>query len=106
MSNKIMEFSQYWFKENAPFGKALGYPDCCIKEFCEQAPELLERSSPTEDDKLRYRASFYNGRFSGFIPCITHAKKILAGQITLDSLIKNRDAQFGLFPHHNLTQKQ
>lgn len=81
-----------WTLENEPFGKALGYPDCCIKEFCEQPPQLM-KGNPTKDDKRRYKAACVNGVFSGFIPCKKHAKEITTGKLKLESLIKNREVE-------------
>jgi hypothetical protein len=88
-----------WFAENAPFGKQLGYPDCCIKEFCDQPPALLRRiKKPSIEDKIRYAAGCINGKFTGFIPCKFHAKEIIVGRITLASLIQNRNKKFPPFP--------
>lgn len=53
-----------WFEINQPLGKRLGYPDCCIQEFCDQPPELLKVSKFTKEDNLRYRASFINGVYA------------------------------------------
>lgn len=91
-----------WFEINAPFGRELGYPECCIKEFCDQPPSTMN-GSPTEDEILRYHAGCINsglkGRvFSGFIPCASHAKQIMDGKISLSSLIQNRDKKFPPFP--------
>lgn len=97
----MQEHKDAWFEENAPFGKELGYPDCCIKEFCDQPPALLRRmKEPTKDDKRRYKAGCINGEFTGFIPCAFHAKQITMGKITLQSLIQNRSEKFGQFPNH------
>lgn len=75
-----------WTEENRPIGEALGYPDCCIREFCNQPPQLL-KGNPTKDDKRRHKASYVNGVYTGFIPCAEHAKQIVQGKITLESLI-------------------
>jgi hypothetical protein len=88
-----------WRIENEPVGKAFGYPECCIKEFCEQPPALLKSRVPTRDDYKRFEASHIDGQYTGFIPCSRHAKEILAGIIALPSLIKNRDGNIGPFPH-------
>lgn len=88
-----------WTEENAPFGKKLGYPDCCIKEFCNQPPVLLKYSKPSKDDKRRYKAGCIDGQFTGFIPCAFHAKEITMGKITLQSLIKDRSEDFRPFPN-------
>lgn len=88
-----------WTEQNAPIGRELGYPECCIKAFCDLPPVLLQKMKPTKEDKVRFRAAHVNGKFSGFIPCIEHAKQIMTGQITLVSLIKNRSAQFPTFPN-------
>lgn len=78
-----------WMLENAPLGIELGYPTCCILEFCNQPPELMT-GKPTKDDKRRVKAGHINNKWSGFIPCSVHAKQIVMGKITLHSLIKNR----------------
>ena len=93
------ELKKAWFEENQPFGKKLGYPDCCIKEFCDQPPEIIGRHDPTEDDYIRYGAGCLDGKFTGFVPCLNHATAILNDRITLDSLIENRDVYFLPFPH-------
>lgn len=84
MSKEI--FIKKWTEENKPIGEMLGYPDCCIKEFCQQPPQLM-KGNPTKDDIMRYKAGCINGVFTGFIPCAEHAKQILQGKITLESLI-------------------
>lgn len=95
---EIKRLQDEWFKENAPFGKELGYPDCCIKEFCLQPPQVLKNRNPTPDDVLRYKSGCINGEFTGFIPCIKHAKEIKAKKITLASLITYRNKGFPIFP--------
>ena|ERR1043166_4899858 len=96
----LQKLKDDWFAENAPLGKKLGYPECCIKEFCDQPPALLKsRKNPTKDDKRRYKAGCVDGQFTGFIPCARHAKEITMGKITLQSLIKNRDPEFPPFPN-------
>jgi hypothetical protein len=88
-----------WTHENAPLGRALGYPECCIREFCNQPPSMLKNGTPSKDDKRRYKASLMNGEYTGFVPCSKHAAEIVAGKITLESLITNRDAKFPIFPN-------
>lgn len=89
-----------WYKENYPLGKALGYPDCCINAFCNDSPEALKVKKRNGTERIRYDASFINGQYTGFIPCVHHAKQIVNGEITLQSLIKNRDNNFPPFPNH------
>lgn len=89
-----------WTAENAPLGKELGYPDCCIREFCNQPPALLRHSGVTKDDQRRYKAGCINGQFTGFVPCSFHAREIVMGKITLESLIKDRNIVFGTFPNY------
>lgn len=93
----VKRLQKRWFEINEPSGKAFGYPDCCIKAFGDQPPELMT-GNPTKEDKQRYRAACINGEFTGFIPCIEHAKQILQGKITLESLIKNRRKDLPPFP--------
>jgi hypothetical protein len=89
-----------WTEENAPTGKRLGYPDCCIREFCEQPPILMRHSKPSKDDHARYKAGCINGKFTGFIPCKEHAKQIAQGRIRLVDLIDSvkRDNTLPGFP--------
>lgn len=95
----IKKSIEEWTVENAPYGKKLGYPDCCIKEFCEQSPLVLKESKITQSDHDRFAAAKIDGEYSGFIPCIAHAKEILSGKITLASLIKDRSSEFPPFPN-------
>lgn len=94
---------QEWTEINAPYGKELGYPNCCIKEFCDQPPALLKIA--TKADKIRYKAACVNGQFKGFIPCLSHAKQINKGEITLDALIHNRNPDFKPFPFEGHYEK-
>jgi len=94
----IKQIKQEWFNENAPVGKALGYPDCCIREFCALPPELM-KGKPTAVVQMRVKAAYLNGEWSGFVPCTDHARQILRGEITLHSLINNnRDKSLPSFP--------
>jgi len=95
--DEIKRLQENWFRINEPIGKMLGYPDCCIKAFCDQPPELLNGSA-TKDDILRYRAGCIAGKFTGFIPCIRHAHQILNGDIIIQSLINNRRKDLPPFP--------
>ena len=103
MKNKkqtIQQWQQEWYELNAPTGRALGYPECCIKAFGNQPPKLLEISGPpTKQDIKRYQAGCINGQFTGFIPCGDHANKILSGQLALKDLIKNRNPELPVFPN-------
>ncbi len=93
------EIIKKWTEENYPSGEMLGYPDCCIKAFCNQPPELM-RGEPSEDDRIRYQAGCIDGKFTGFIPCSEHASQISQGKITLESLIDTgkRDLFIPRFP--------
>lgn len=79
-------------------GKMYGYPDCCIKAFIKHTPSYLKRNDPTSDNRMQYEASFHKGEYSGFIPCPKHAKMILNGEISLESLIQNRHSSLQKFP--------
>lgn len=94
----IRRWKKRWYQENAPFGEQLGYPACCIQAFCDQPPEILKIAGTTQTDKMRYDAGCIDGEFSGFIPCADHARKIVSGEITLNSLITNRNPEFPPFP--------
>lgn len=92
-----------WKKENFPIGVQLGYPQCCIDEFCVQSPRYLKANSAKPKDFLRYKAAHLNGVFTGFIPCYKHAALILENQIRLQDLIQKRDKNFPPFPVALLT---
>ncbi len=62
-------------------GVQFGYPECCIKEFIEN------RCIPIYNGKIPKEQVLINN-FSGFIPCIKHAKQVKSGKITLSSLIQ------------------
>lgn len=68
-------------------GNYYGYPECCIKEFVKYPPSKMKFLNKKESE-IRYRAGHLHGNFTGFIPCLKHAKEILSGNITLVSLIK------------------
>lgn len=57
-------------------GYYYGYPKCCIEEFSTLKP------------KMKYQIKA--GQNSGFIPCRHHAKEIILGDTTLESLISKR----------------
>lgn len=99
MIKNLEKHIKEWTEENTPLGKELGYPDCCIKEFCNQPPVLLRNSKPTKDDQRRYKAGCINGVFTGFIPCKMHAREIVMGKIKLENLINNRSNDFPNFPN-------
>ena len=98
----LQQEQKEWFEINAPLGKALGYPDCCIKAFCDQPPALLNsgKYKATKDDYRRYKAACINGKFTGLIPCAEHAKQIVMGKIMLGDLITNRDMSLPPFPFY------
>lgn len=87
-----------WKAENEPVGKALGYPQCCIDEFCQLTPAMMRTQSPTEKDQIRMEASHVNGFYTGFIPCYEHARQIMYGKIKLEELIDNRSLSLPPFP--------
>lgn len=87
-----------WRQQNEPIGKELGYPQCCIDAFCNQPPHTMKNKQPTEEDQIRLEASYINNFYTGFIPCIEHAKDILWGKTTLPELIQNRSLIYPAFP--------
>lgn len=88
-----------WTSINSPVGHQLGYPKCCIDAFCAQPPLLMQLMGPTEEDDARYKASHMDGKYTGFIPCIEHAKQVLSGEVQLSDLIDNRSSDFEAFPN-------
>lgn len=87
-----------WTRENEEFGLSLGYPKCCVAEFCNNPPELMSELDKKEIE-FRYNASFINGVYSGLIPCKEHARMIHNNEIKITDLIKNRNADLPDFPN-------
>lgn len=87
-----------WRAENYDLGISLGYPKCCVEQFCEQSPLVLKKSKRTTSDVDRYNAGFIGDNYSGFIPCSHHANEIISGKIKLQDLVQNRDSKFPPFP--------
>jgi len=98
MIPNLEQHQKQWYEENAPLGKDLGYPECCINEFCSQPPVCFKYVKASDNDRRRYKAACIDGKFTGFIPCTSHAMQILRGQITLASLIENRNPLLPPFP--------
>jgi hypothetical protein len=96
----LEDHKRLWFEENSPLGTDLGYPACCIQAFCDQPPILLRNSAITDDDFARYKAAHIDGKYTGFIPCVSHARQVLSGKSTLSSLIQNRNKDFPDFPNY------
>lgn len=88
-----------WIEESKESGKKYGFPQCCIDEFVAKTPSMMSNSQPTSDDKLRFEMAKINGQFTGFVPCLKHAKMIKDKDITLGELIdyKKRE-EFLPFP--------
>ncbi len=75
------------FKETSiESGAHYGYPECCIKEFVKTPPSQMYKLNRKEAN-IRFKAGHINGVFSGFIPCLKHAKQIRDKEITLVELI-------------------
>jgi hypothetical protein len=64
-------------KKWAEMGLYFGYPDCCIKDFCERGYKTTKEQQAVHNNY-------------GFVPCPKCSQKILNGKETLESLIKNR----------------
>lgn len=74
-----------WLNRRTPSytnnGKKYGYPDCCIKEFSENAFKV---KSPERN------VCFIAAENSGFVPCYYHSCQILNNEIKITDLINNR----------------
>lgn len=95
---KMEQAKAQWREENYAFGISLGYPKCCVEQFCNEPPLYLNNTKRRKIDFDRYHASLVNGEYSGFIPCDKHSQEILSGKTSLVELIKNRDDKFPHFP--------
>lgn len=65
-------------------GKFYGYPQCCIDEFIEH--KHLNGDQEALMARIK-EAGLYN---SGFVPCEAHLQKLIDGEISVKSLIKDR----------------
>ena len=98
-SKKELEVIQErWYKENLFSGRSFGYPECCIKAFGKQPPELLKQRKARLIDKLRYNSGCIDGKFTGFIPCCKCSSRIYLGKIKLKDLIQDRRTDIPPFP--------
>ena len=101
---KYAKHIKAWKKINEPYGIELGYPKCCIKEFCDYPPVWIRflrmKNIPIPNGRLKYDAGCIDGKYTGFIPCKKHAEQIINGNIKLEDLIKNRFPLFQPFPYH------
>ena len=57
---------QEWTEQNEPIGKMLGYPQCCIDQFCSQPPAALKHHGAGRVDK--------NVKKSGVAPAQKHCQ--------------------------------
>lgn len=91
-----------WYKENYELGIELGYPKCCVHEFCKDNPDALEILSPKEleIDQIRLKAANIDGEYTGFIPCAYHANEIVNGRTKLTDLITDRNPILPEFPKY------
>ncbi len=87
-----------WDMENRALGNELGYPKCCIDEFCENSPAAMKQRGANDNDRMKFKAGCIDKKFTGFIPCIDHARQILNNEITLNMLISNRNPELEPFP--------
>jgi len=88
-----------WTEENKPVGIELGYPECCVKEFCDLSPRVMATRKPKKEDQQKLRAAHIGDKYTGFIPCAKHAKQINRGEITLAFLVTNRASWCRSFPN-------
>ena len=68
-------------------GKFYGYPQCCIDEFIEH--KHLKGDQEALMARIK-EAGLYN---CGFVPCEAHLQKLIDGEISVKSLIKDRQCK-------------
>lgn len=96
----MTESDKAWIQESIESGEKYGFPKCCIDEFVSLPPGEMKKNKPTEDHVLRFEMGKINGDFTGFVPCINHARMIQQGKILLSDLIDyNKREEFMPFPH-------
>jgi hypothetical protein len=80
--NEFLEVTQEDIDHWKEKGKYYGYPQCCIDAFCNRIDLNL---TPAQEQVLDNH---------GFIPCHDHALMVVKGEVTLESLIENRECQY------------
>jgi hypothetical protein len=80
--NEFLEVTQEDIDHWKEKGKYYGYPQCCIDAFCNRLDLNL---TPAQEQVLDNH---------GFIPCHEHALMVVKGEVTLESLIENRECQY------------
>lgn len=70
-------------------GQFLGYPKCCI--------EARIADNGQHPGWLRLEGSRYKGKYTSFIPCEKHAKRVFYHDMSLARIIRGRKTQ-GKFP--------
>lgn len=90
-----------WIESSVKSGEKYGYPKCCVDAFISQPPSKINsRKKPSPGDVLRFKMGHIDGKFSGFVPCLAHAKMIEANQVTLEELIEKEKRTVRLpFPY-------
>lgn len=68
-------------------GNYFGYPQCCIDNFKQRAEIIRETQN--------YHSTDNQSKVSvgGFVPCEMHADQIANGEITIESLITERECE-------------
>ena len=90
----------HWIQESTESGNKYGFPKCCIDEFVSKPPSIMKSAVPTFGDLLRFEMAKVHGEYTGFIPCLNHAKMIKEKKITLPELIDYKKREdFLPFPH-------
>lgn len=106
---KYRKHVKAWSKINYDYGIELGYPKCCVREFCQYPPVFVRwhgiKGIPILHGKLKFDAGCVDGKYTGFIPCTKHAHQVRDGKIKLESLISNRWFLFQPFPYEGGFEK-
>lgn len=74
-------------------GRSFGYPQCCIDEFIKHVAIIVLQDIDPRTDEQNFIGTYTHG----FIPCAACTEKVVTGQITLNSLIRDRDSKNGKF---------
>lgn len=69
------ERNYYW-----NVGKYFGYPECCINSFIFNMETSLLYRKPEQLEAATH----------GYVPCPSCARKLIAGEVTVDELVKGR----------------
>lgn len=89
------EFTTY----NIPYGRYLGYPECCVQAFGDKAIPVRLRPDP-----------IFKHCMNGYVPCVECAKKLDSGELSkqdqIDKINSKRQCTVLFSEQHTLEEQE